>query len=70
METLFPPMSFAVLAFLAAIIIFRPVILRARVPQHPPEPIGPVAETGSTVLNGAANFIARVAPNKALSSLR
>ena len=70
METLFPPMSFVVLAFLAAIIIFRPVILRARVPQHPPEPIGQVVETGRTVLNGAASFIARVAPNKALSSLR
>ena len=70
METLFPPMSFAVLAFLAAIIILRPVILRARVPQHPLEPIEQAAETGRTVLNGGATFIARVAPNKALSSLR
>ena len=70
METLFPPMSFVVLAFLAAIIAFRPVILRARVPQHPPEQIAQAVETGRTVLNGAAAFIARVAPNKALSTLR
>ena len=70
MEALFPPMSFAVLAFLAAIIFFRPVILRARVPQHPPDPIGQAVEAGKTVLNGAATFIARVAPNKPLSTLR
>ncbi len=64
METLFPPMSFAVLAFLVAIIILRPVILRARVPQHPPEPIAQAVETGRAVLNGAASFVARIAPNK------
>lgn len=65
METLFPPLSYAVLAFLAAIIIFRPVILRARVPQHPPEPIAQTVRAGRVALNGAANFILRTAPNKA-----
>ena len=65
METLFPPMSFGVLALLAAIILLRPVILRARVPQHPPDPIAQAVETGRTVLNGAAAFILRAAPNKA-----
>ena len=65
METLFPPMSFAVLAFLAAIIILRPVILRARVPQHPPEAIAQTARVGRAALNGAATFILRTAPNKA-----
>ncbi len=65
METLFPPMSFAVLAILVAIIILRPVILRARVPQHPPEPIAQAVNSGRTVLNGAATFILRSAPNKA-----
>lgn len=67
METLFPPMSFAVLAILAAIIIFRPVILRARVPQHPPEPVVQTVRAGRIALNGAANFILRAAPNKARS---
>ena len=67
METLFPPMSFAVLAILAAIIIFRPVILRARVPQHPPEPVVQTVRAGRIALNGAANFILRAAPNKAPS---
>lgn len=67
METLFPPMSFAVLAILAAIILFRPVILRARVPQHPPEPVVQTVRAGRIALNGAANFILRAAPNKARS---
>ena len=67
METLFPPMSFAVLAFLAAVIVLRPVILRARVPQDPPEPIAQAVASGRTVLNGAASFILRAAPNKARS---
>ncbi len=65
METLFPPMSYAVLAVLVALIVFRPVIIRARVPQHPPEPIAQAVQTGKTVLNGAATFILRAAPNKA-----
>ena len=65
METLFPPMSFVVLAILAAIIVLRPVILRARVPQHPAEPTLQPAQTTRTVLNGAAAFILRTAPNKA-----
>ena len=43
METLFPPMSWVVLAVLAGLIVLRPVILRARVPQHPPMPAAPVA---------------------------
>lgn len=71
METLFPPMSFAVLAILAALIVLRPVILKARVPQHPPEDQPtPALPHAKRVLNGAANFIVRAAPNKALSSLR
>ncbi|MDE2744351.1 MAG: MFS transporter [Chloroflexota bacterium] len=65
METLFPPMSYAVLAILAVIIVLRPVILRARVPQHPPEPIAQAVHAGRSVLNGAATFILRAAPNKA-----
>ena len=65
METLFPPMSFVVLAILAAIILLRPVILRARVPQHPPEPVAQAVRSGRAVLNGAATFILRAAPNKA-----
>ncbi len=71
METLFPPMSFAVLAILAAVIVLRPIIIRARVPQHPPEsmPLRPPA-AARRVLNGAAEIIVRAAPNKALSSLR
>ena len=67
METLFPPMSFAVLAILAAIILFRPVILRARVPQHPPETVVQTVRASRIALNGAANFILRAAPNKARS---
>ena len=71
METLFPPMSYAVIVLLAAIILLRPVILRARVPQHPPESFVTTAPaTARKVLNGAATFIVRTAPNKALSSLR
>ncbi len=71
METLFPPMSFAILAFLAALIVLRPAILRARVPQHPAlETMAAQAATASRVLNGAARFIVRTAPNKALSTLR
>ena len=35
METLFPPMSWVVLAVLGGLLLLRPVILRARVPQHP-----------------------------------
>ena len=78
METLFPPMSFAVLAVLAAIIVLRPAILRARVPQHPPDqppPAQPRPTSVPSVFNGAVGFIARTAPNKrfsgkAFSSLR
>ncbi len=65
METLFPPMSYVVLAFLAGLILLRPVILRARVPQHPLEAPPQPAQTTRTVLNGAASFILRAAPNKA-----
>ena len=66
METLFPPMSFVVLAILAAILVFRPVIIRARVPQHPPESVAEVARrVARASVNGAASFVARVAPNKA-----
>ncbi|MXX32714.1 MAG: MFS transporter [Chloroflexi bacterium] len=73
METLFPPMSFAVLAILAGLIILRPVILRARVPQHPTAD-APAQEaqpaSARRMLNGAASYIVRVAPNKVLPSLR
>ncbi len=65
METLFPPMSYVVLAFLTGLIVLRPVILRARVPQHPLEAPPQPAQTTRTVLNGAASFILRAAPNKA-----
>ena len=79
METLFPPMSWVVLAVLAGLILLRPVILRARVPQHPPAPAAtapPPPEASSRAaaaapngltngLNGAVvSYIARVAPNK------
>ena len=70
METLFPPMSYAVLAILVAIIVLRPAILRARVPQHPTMPVQQAIRVSRTVLNGTATFIARVAPNKPLSTLR
>ncbi len=64
METLFPPMSYAVLAFLVAIIILRPVIRRARVPQHPPEAIaGATRIVARRALNGASHIV-RSAPNK------
>ena len=70
METLFPPMSFAVLAILVAIILFRPVIVRARIPQHVPESHEATPRAQSPTLNGAAGFIARIAPNKVLAGLR
>ena len=66
METLFPPLSYAVLATLAAIIVVRPVILRARVPQHPL--VATAAAPSATVrrvLNGAASRIVRAAPQHA-----
>ncbi len=73
MEALFPPLSYGVLAILVLIIVLRPVILRARVPQHPPEDhpaAAPRSAPARRVLNGAASFIVRAAPNKAFSSLR
>ncbi len=73
MEALFPPMSFAVLALLAAIIMLRPVILRARVPQHSPHASPTPLERANSVagaLSDAAGIIVRIAPNKALSGLR
>ena len=50
METLFPPMSFAVLALLALVIIYRPVILKATVPNTRPNPraLSKPAESPST----------------------
>ncbi len=65
METLFPPLSYAVLAVLAAIIVLRPVILRARVPQHPPEAAAAPSAAVRRVLNGAASRIIRAAPQHA-----
>ena len=66
METLFPPMSWAVLLALTALIILRPVILRARVPQHPAaRAAAPPPARSEHAANGAVvSYIARVAPNK------
>ena len=66
-------MSFVVLAILVGLIVLRPVILRARVPQHPTAD-APAQEaqsaTAKRMLNGAAGYIVRAAPNKVLPSLR
>lgn len=70
MESLFPPMSFGVLIVLAALIAARPIILRARVPQLTLDAVSQAADHTRAVLNGAATFIVRAAPNKVFSALR
>jgi len=71
MESLFPPLAWATFLLLALLVFVRPVVLRARVSQLPPDMEStPSSAAARRVLNGAATFIARNAPNKALSSLR
>jgi len=71
MESLFPPLAWATFLLLALLVFVRPVVLRARVSQLPPDMEStPSSAAARRVLSGAATFIARNAPNKALSSLR
>ncbi len=71
METLFPPMSFVVLALLVMVIVIRPVIRSARVPQYglpagAPMPAG--AGEARPALNGSASIVVRAAMNKVYSA--